>query len=106
MSLNNLSIRLTDVGQQLAGLAAGEEALGLYRALTEANPDAHQPDLARTLNNLSVYLGEVGRRAEGLAAVQEAVAIRRALARANPDLFGPDLQQSLEVAGWLEGLEP
>ncbi|MFE3391767.1 tetratricopeptide repeat protein [Kitasatospora indigofera] len=106
LSLNNLSIRLTDVGQQLAGLAAGEEALGLYRALTEANPDAHQPDLARTLNNLSVYLGEVGRRAEGLAAVQEAVAIRRALARANPDLFGPDLQQSLEVADWLEGLEP
>ncbi|MET9593160.1 hypothetical protein ABZY45_19795, partial [Streptomyces sp. NPDC006516] len=73
------------------GLAAVEEAVGHYRTLAEATPDAYLPDLATSLNNLSIRLGEVGRRADGLVAVEEAVAIRRTLAEANPDLFGPAL---------------
>ena len=44
------------------GLAAIEEAVGVYRRLAAANPAAYEPDLATSLNNLSVRLGEAGRR--------------------------------------------
>ncbi|MFE7560187.1 tetratricopeptide repeat protein [Kitasatospora sp. NPDC057500] len=105
-ALNNLSVRLGDVGRRAEGLAAIEEAVDHYRTLVEANPDAHLPDLALALNNLSVDLGEVGRRTEGLTTAEEAIAIHRTLTDTNPDLFGPALQKSLDVAAWLEGLDP
>ncbi|MFI9720772.1 tetratricopeptide repeat protein [Streptomyces sp. NPDC052396] len=95
MSLNNLSVRLGEVGRREEGLAAIREAADHYRALAEANPEAYLPDLAMSLNNLSVDLGEVGRREEGLAAIREAVRMRRALAEANPDAYLPDLAGAL-----------
>ncbi|MFD0890522.1 tetratricopeptide repeat protein, partial [Streptosporangium algeriense] len=95
VSLNNLSVRLGDLGRREEGLAAGEEATGVYRKLAQAHPDAHLPDLAASLNNLSVRLGSLGRREEGLAAIEEAVAIRRELARVHPDAHLPDLAASL-----------
>ncbi|MFF2549122.1 ATP-binding protein, partial [Kitasatospora sp. NPDC058063] len=88
------------------GLAAVQEAVGHYRTLAEANPDAYLPNLAGTLNNLSSRLGEVRRPAEGLAAIEEAVGHYRTLAKANPSLFGPALHQSLDVTAWLEGIGP
>ncbi|MFI8451560.1 hypothetical protein [Streptomyces erythrochromogenes] len=78
----------------------------MNRALAEANPGAHLPDLAGALNNLSVRLGGVGRPVEGLTAIQEAVTIRRTLAEANPDLIEPALQRCLDTTAWWEGLEP
>ncbi|KDN80467.1 tetratricopeptide repeat family protein [Kitasatospora cheerisanensis KCTC 2395] len=105
-SLNNLSVRLGDAGRSEEGLAAVREAAGHYRTLVAANPDAHLPGLASALSNLAVRLGAVGRREEGLAAVQEAVTIRRTLTETYPNVFEPDLQQSLNVAVWLEGLDP
>ncbi|WP_406368172.1 tetratricopeptide repeat protein [Streptomyces sp. NBC_01546] len=66
-----------------------------YRALTEANPDAYLPNLARSLNRLSVRLGAVGQREEALTAVAEAVRIRRALAEADSDAFLPYLAGSV-----------
>ncbi|ARE79511.1 hypothetical protein B6R96_36490 (plasmid) [Streptomyces sp. Sge12] len=96
----------TPGGRDDAALAAVQEAVGHYRFLAEANPDAYLPDLAGTLNNLSIDLSMVGRREEGLAAVQDAVGHYSSLAEANPDLFGPALQQSLDMTAWLEGLKP
>ncbi|MEE1821571.1 tetratricopeptide repeat protein [Streptomyces sp. BE20] len=106
MALNNLSVELGGAGRRDDGLAAIEEATGHYRTLVAADPSAHRPNLALTLNNLSVELGGAGRREEGLAAVREAVAIRRSLAQVYPARFEIALQQSLNVAEWLEGLEP
>ncbi|MFF8619084.1 tetratricopeptide repeat protein, partial [Streptomyces sp. NPDC015350] len=103
-SLNNLSIRLGEVGRREEGLDAIQEATGHYRTLAEASPDAYLPDLATSLNNLSVDLGEVGRREEGLDAIQEAVRIRRTLAEVNPERFQGNLRGSLRVAAWLESL--
>ncbi|MCX4451572.1 tetratricopeptide repeat protein [Streptomyces sp. NBC_01789] len=94
-SLNNLSIRLGDLGRQEEGLAAVEEAVNIHRVLAEANPDTHLPDLAMSLNNLSIRLGDRGRQEEGLAAVEEAVNIRRVLAEANPNAYLPDLAMCL-----------
>uniref|UniRef100_UPI0011804F30 tetratricopeptide repeat protein n=1 Tax=Streptomyces sp. gb14 TaxID=1827753 RepID=UPI0011804F30 len=94
-SLNNLSMRLGEVGRWEEGLATVEEAVAIHRTLADANPDAHLPTLAASLNNLSVHLGEVGRREEGLATVEEAVAIHRTLADANPDAHLPTLAMFL-----------
>ncbi|MGC4799214.1 hypothetical protein ACLQ3H_34500, partial [Micromonospora saelicesensis] len=50
-SLNNLSIRMGELGRRDEGLAVSEEATAIYRRLTEANPAAYLPNLATSLNN-------------------------------------------------------
>jgi tetratricopeptide (TPR) repeat protein len=104
-SLNNLSLRLGDLGRREEALAAIQEAAGVYRELAAARPDAFRPDLAGSLNNLSLRLGGLGRREEALAAIQEAVDIRRELAARWPDVYHHELEQSLQVAAWLENGE-
>ncbi|MEV4317084.1 tetratricopeptide repeat protein, partial [Actinocrispum sp. NPDC049592] len=94
-SLNNLAVRLGDLGRHEEGLAAITEAVNIRRRLAAERPDAFLPDLARSLNNLSVRLGALGRREEGLAASTEAVNIRRRLAAERPDAFLPNLAMSL-----------
>ncbi|MCE9622687.1 MAG: tetratricopeptide repeat protein [Actinomycetia bacterium] len=94
-SLNNLSVRLGELGRREEGLVAIQEATSIRRRLAEANPAAHLPDLAMSLNNLSVDLGGLGRREEGLVAIEEATSIRRRLAEANPAAHLPDLASSL-----------
>ncbi|MFF4779097.1 tetratricopeptide repeat protein [Microtetraspora fusca] len=94
-SLNNLSVRLAEVGRREEGLAAIQRAVEIRERLAEANPDAYLPALATSLNNLSAQLGEIGRRQESLAAIQRAVEIRERLAEANPDAYLPDLATSL-----------
>jgi hypothetical protein len=60
MALPNLSIRLRDLRREEA-LAAIQEAVGIYRELAAARPDAFRPDLASSLNNLAADLGALGR---------------------------------------------
>ena len=59
-SLNNLSVRLADLGRREDALAASQEAVAIYRELAAARPDAFRPDLARSLNNLSARPGRPG----------------------------------------------
>ena len=92
---NNLANRLSDLGRREAALEAAEEAVGLYRELARARPDAFTPYLAGSLNNLANRLSDLGRREAALQAAEEAVALRRELARARPDAFTPDLAMSL-----------
>ncbi|MFE6788215.1 tetratricopeptide repeat protein [Streptomyces sp. NPDC057680] len=95
-SLNNLSIRLGDVGRRAEGLAAVEEALAIRRTLAEANPDAYLPDLASSLNNLSVDLGDLGRGGRRVwRSPRKPLATTAPLAEANPDAYLPDLATSL-----------
>jgi hypothetical protein len=96
-SLNDLSVRLSDLGRREAALAAIEEAVAIRRTLAQARPDAFLPDLALSLNNLSGCLADLGRREAALAASEGAVAIRRTLAQARPDAFLPDLAASLNT---------
>ena len=60
MSLNNLSLRLGDLGWREEALTAIQEATEVYRELAAARPDAFRPDLAQSLNNLAVRLGGWG----------------------------------------------
>jgi hypothetical protein len=94
-SLNNLSLRLSDVGRPEDGLTAITEAVQLYRELATTQPDAFLPDLAMSLNNLSLRLSDVGRPEDGLTAITEAVQLYRELATTQPDAFLPDLAMSL-----------
>ncbi len=99
MSLNNLGNRLSELGRREEALTATQEAVGIYRQLAQANPQAFLPDLATSLNNLGYMLSALGRREEALTATQEAVEIRRKLAQANPQAFLPDLARSMGMLG-------
>ncbi len=94
-SLNNLSNRLSDLGDHGPALEAIREAVAVYRELAADRPDAFRPDLAGSLNNLSVHLSALGDREAALEAIREAVVIRRELAAERPDAFRPDLAGSL-----------
>ena len=92
---NNLSIRLSDVGDRVGALVAAREAVELYRGLAEASPAVYTSDLAMSLSNLATILSEVGERNEALEAAREAVRLRRALVEASPQAYTPDLAMSL-----------
>ena len=59
---NNLAIRLADLGRPDEALAASEQAVMLFRALAEADPDAFLPEaaFAGALTNHSNRLADVG----------------------------------------------
>ncbi|MFJ7969291.1 hypothetical protein, partial [Streptomyces sp. NPDC096324] len=84
------SQRLARTALRLAHILASH-----HRALAQANPDAHLPDLAESLSNLSAQLGAVGLREEAVAAIREAVGHYRELVLANPDARLPHLAGSL-----------
>ncbi|MEV0332395.1 tetratricopeptide repeat-containing protein [Nocardia sp. NPDC050717] len=94
-SLNNVAIRLGELGRREEGLAAAEESVKIRRRLAEHHPDTYLPDLAKSLNNISVWLGELGRHEEGLAAAEEAMEIHRGLAEHHPDTYLPELAMIL-----------
>ena len=92
---NSLSVRLSDVGDREGALGAAREAVRLRRALAEAAPAAHTPNLAMSLNNLANILSDVGDREGALGAAREAVGLYRALAEAAPAAHTPNLAGSL-----------
>ena len=92
---NNLSVRLTALGQHRQALIAIKEAVHLCRPLSEHNPDAFAPDLAISLNNQAGILCELEQHKQALTAINEAVTIRRTLVQLNPDTFSPALAISL-----------
>ena len=81
-SLNNLAVRLGELGRPEDALAAGQEAVAICRELAAARPEAFRPDLAGSLHNLANQLAGLGRREEALAAGQEAAGVFRELAAA------------------------
>ncbi|WP_299240982.1 tetratricopeptide repeat protein, partial [uncultured Actinomyces sp.] len=92
---NNLSIRLSDVGDRVGALVAAREAVELYRGLAEASPAVYTSDLAMSLSNLAIRLSEVGERDGALVAAHEAVELYRGLAEASPAAYVPCLAASL-----------
>ncbi|MGH3936673.1 MAG: tetratricopeptide repeat protein [Pseudonocardiaceae bacterium] len=97
--LNNLGIRLSEVGDKHGALAATRDAVDIRRQLADAEPAAHLPALATALNNLGVHLSEVGDKHGALAATREAVDTYRWLADAEPAANLPELASSLNNLG-------
>jgi tetratricopeptide (TPR) repeat protein len=76
-SLNDLSIRLSDMGYQEEALEISAEVVEIRRLLVELEPDLGIPDMAGALNNLSNRFSDVGRTKEALPPIEEAVGIYR-----------------------------
>ncbi|WP_306334706.1 tetratricopeptide repeat protein [Streptomyces sp. KL118A] len=93
--LNNLSVRLSEMGEREDARRAISEAVDLYRALAEADPAAFLPHLAMFLSNQSNRLSDTGERAAALASVTEAVELYRTLAESDSIGFLPNLATSL-----------
>ncbi|WP_346139777.1 tetratricopeptide repeat protein, partial [Kutzneria viridogrisea] len=85
--LNDLSIRLGELGRWEEGLATIIEAVEILRRLAEQRPEVFLPDLAMSLNNLAIRLGESGQREEALMSITEAVQVYRRLAEQRPEVF-------------------
>lgn len=94
MALNNLSVRLSEIGRQDQALEASKEALDQYRKLVSRSrvPD---PNLTRLLTSYSVRLSDVGRRDEAARANEEAISILRRLANRQPAEHMPQLAIAL-----------
>jgi hypothetical protein len=93
--LNDLAIRLGDLGQREQALTAVEKAVAIYRRLASSRPDVFLPPLAMSLANPGNRLCEIGQRKKGVTTVEESVAIYRRLAKAQPNAFLSDLAMSL-----------
>ena len=90
---------MSELGQREQALAASREVVAIRRSLATRNPDAFQPDLARSLSILAGALSELGQREQALAAAREAVAISRALVIALHTLnFGSRIVAVLAVS--------
>ncbi|MFD6756118.1 MULTISPECIES: tetratricopeptide repeat protein [Micromonospora] len=105
-----LSSTLARAGRWKEALKAAENAVAIYRQLTDANSD-HIPELALALDNLGNRLADVGRQEDALSAAQESVTIYRQLADAN-EAYLPNLAMALnnlaaslaELGRWKEAL--
>jgi tetratricopeptide (TPR) repeat protein len=93
--LDNLGLRLSELGRREDALVATAQAVQVYRRLAAANRTAFEPDLARTLTNLGIRLSTLGRWEDAVMATAEAVQVNRRLAVTNRTAFEPDLAGSL-----------
>ena len=66
----------------------------ILERLAQSNPQAYEPDLARSYNNLAVLYSDTQRFAESEAMHKQALAIYERLAQSNPQAYEPDLALS------------
>ncbi|HEY9568205.1 MAG TPA: tetratricopeptide repeat protein, partial [Thalassobaculum sp.] len=86
---SRLSARLHDLGRHDEALAAIEEAVALYRALADAQPEAAGPDLARSLGARGSALRAVGLHAEAVEASGEGLKLLTPHLQRQPQTFAP-----------------
>jgi hypothetical protein len=88
---------LSDLGRREEALAATQEAVGHYRTLAQARPDAFLPDLASSLmvHAFVVAKGDPGRAA---ASAREALGIYTPLVRQLPAVFATQFRITLKRA--------
>jgi tetratricopeptide (TPR) repeat protein len=78
---------LDALGQRTEAATTIEEAVGLFRALSEENPDSYSAQLAASLINASMVRGKGGLIREALEAAEEAVSLHRELELRLPGVF-------------------
>jgi len=74
-----------------------EEALKIYRDLTQKEPETYLPYVAATLSNLGILDRTQNRPEEARKAFQEALKIYEAFAKQNPDQFSPLVEQMTKL---------
>ena len=74
-----------------------EEAVEIYRQLSQEEPTYLESELSSSLLNLANCLTEQGRTQEGLNAAEEAAVILRRLTEQAPKRFEPNLARTLNA---------
>ena len=97
LNLNNLSLRLSDMGLLENALRAIQEAVEMRRQLAADYPATFNPDLANSLHNLSLCLSDVGCQEDAYNAIQQAVQLYEPLATKYPTVFNSYLQYVVRV---------
>ncbi len=77
------------------------KALEIRKHLCDRNPDAYEPDLARSYNNLGVLYSDTQRYKEAEEDFIKALEIRKRLCDRNPNAYEPDLAISYNNLGVL-----
>jgi tetratricopeptide (TPR) repeat protein len=95
MTLNNFAVLYRAKGQNTQAETAYNEALEIYRNLSQTNPDVSLPDVAMTLNNLANLYSAKGQNTQAETAFDEALEIYRNLSQTNPDVYAHDLATTL-----------
>jgi tetratricopeptide (TPR) repeat protein len=106
MSLNNLGIRLSDLGRRDDALAAAQETVDIRRHLAQAWPDAFLSDLAVSLGAMSRVLADLERHREAARTATEALEVLAPFVENYPLAFrdvasalGADILRYCEAAG-------
>ncbi len=97
--LDNLGVRLSDLGRLEDALVASTQAIEVYRRLAAGDSAGFDPDLARALTNHGIRLSALGRWEDAVMITTEAVGRYRRLAELNGTAFEPDLAGSLNNLG-------
>jgi tetratricopeptide (TPR) repeat protein len=95
-ALNDLATAHANVGEHELALQTAQEAVRLYRELTDQQPVIFRHNLAESLRRLSNILERTGQRAPALEAAREAADLYRELVDLRPDVFRPDLAALLD----------
>ncbi|MGH3769116.1 MAG: tetratricopeptide repeat protein, partial [Pseudonocardiaceae bacterium] len=106
-ALNNLGIRLSNLGQLEDALAATVEAVEIRRRLAQTNPAAYEPDLARGLWSFAwVRVAGQTELPQALTAAEESVVLYDGLAQRRPQAYTNDLRGArTTLADVLDGLD-
>jgi tetratricopeptide (TPR) repeat protein len=75
-SLNALANRLTALGRAADALAPAEEAVELYRQLSQTDPQAYAETLFWTINDLTKRFAKLYRLKDAWRTLQEATQVR------------------------------
>ncbi|HEX3424726.1 MAG TPA: tetratricopeptide repeat protein [Acidimicrobiales bacterium] len=92
--LNNLSVRLAELGRPEEALAAVSEAVWHFHAVAHADSGAYGLELATVESNHSYRLAALGRREEAAATAGQAVTVWRQVAQTEPR-YGTELVRAL-----------
>lgn len=95
-ALNDLATAYANVGEHELALQTAQEAVRLYRGLTDQQPVMFRHHLAESLRRLSNILDRTGQREPALEAAREAADLYRELVDLRPDVFRPDLAALLD----------
>ncbi|MEO3927399.1 tetratricopeptide repeat protein [Micromonosporaceae bacterium B7E4] len=99
-SLNNLGVRLGDLGRAAEAVTALTDAVTLHRQRAEADPSTGNLfNLAGSLDNLAIRLSETDAADAAVTASAEAVNLLRRLAETDPTTYRAELAQTLSNHG-------
>jgi tetratricopeptide (TPR) repeat protein len=100
-ALKSLGATQAQLGDAAAGLAATEEACGIFAALARSERWTFLAPHSSTLHNLAIVRGLSGDLSGAVEAAERAIDLRHELARVSPDAFRMDLADTLIQAGGL-----